>query len=72
VLPIAIGASLDPARIMMDSFGLVAMVAMTPLIALQLMGILYKSKMQYAKDLEDVSSESDDEIVEFEEALDDE
>jgi hypothetical protein len=70
VLPIAIGATLDPARIMMDSFGLVAMVAMTPLIALQLMGILYKKKMQSAKDFEDFEAADatpDDEIVEFEE-----
>jgi hypothetical protein len=48
------------------------MVAMTPLIAIQLMGILYKNKMRQAGDFEDISAGPDDEIVEFEEAMEDE
>ena len=34
----------DPATILADSFGVIAMVAMTPLIALQLLGLVYKFK----------------------------
>ncbi|MDR3310366.1 MAG: DUF1538 domain-containing protein [Oscillospiraceae bacterium] len=41
VLPLAIGACRDPARIMTDAFGVVALIAMTPLIAIQLMGLRF-------------------------------
>jgi hypothetical protein len=66
LLPFAIGACQDPSRIMTDAFGLVAMVAMTPLIALQIMGFIYKGKMQPPAELlledEDVS---DDDIIDL-------
>ncbi len=68
LLPFAIGACENHDRIMTDAFGLVAMVAMTPLIAIQLMGLVYKSKMQYARDIEDITADAEDEIMEFEEA----
>ncbi len=67
LLPFAIGACQNPERMMTDAFGLVAMVAMTPLIAIQLMGLVYKSKMQHAGDIADIAEEMEDEIVEFEE-----
>ncbi len=46
VLPLAIGACsvLDPAGIMTQAFGCVAFVALTPLISIQILGILYKRK----------------------------
>jgi protein-S-isoprenylcysteine O-methyltransferase Ste14 len=65
LLPFAIGACIDPDRIMTDAFGLVAMVAMTPLITIQLMGLTYKSKMQSTRDIVDIYEEAEDEIVEF-------
>ncbi|MDR1440375.1 MAG: DUF1538 family protein [Clostridiales bacterium] len=36
-------------NVMTDAFGVVAMVAMTPLIAVQLMGVLYKARMRKSK-----------------------
>ncbi len=49
VLPLIIGVceacGRQDANIMKDAFGLVAMVAMMPLIIVQLMGLLYKEKM---------------------------
>lgn len=66
LLPFAIGACVNPDRIMTDAFGLVAMVAMTPLITIQLMGTIYKKKMLQVKDV-DVPVSLDDDIVEFEE-----
>jgi hypothetical protein len=68
LLPFAIGACENPANIMTDAFGLVALVAMTPLIAIQLMGIIYKRDMLLARDVEDAEDDVDmaeDEIVEF-------
>ena len=67
LLPFAIGACVNPERVMYDAFGLVAMVAMAPLIVLQLMGIIYKKKMLEAGSI-DLPDSSADEIIEFEEA----
>ncbi len=46
VLPLAIGACnvLNPQGIMTQAFGCVAFVALTPLISIQILGILYKHK----------------------------
>ena len=48
VLAFAQGASdaIEHSNILLDSFGIIAMVAMTPLIALQVLGIIYKLKSQ--------------------------
>lgn len=47
LLPFAIGAcEATGGNVMTDAFGIVAVVAMTPLIVIQLMGYLYKGKMQ--------------------------
>ncbi len=67
LLPFVIGACVNPDRIMTDAFGLVAMVAMTPLLAIQIMGIVYKSRMAQAHLEEEPCDDSDDEIVEFQE-----
>ena len=48
VLAFAQGASdaIEHSNILLDSFGVIAMVAMTPLIALQVLGLIYKIKSQ--------------------------
>ncbi|MDR2649849.1 MAG: DUF1538 domain-containing protein [Clostridiales bacterium] len=55
LLPFAIGACHDPDRIMTDAFGLVAMVALTPILAILIMGIMSKSRITPEKiiDVED-------------------
>ncbi|MCL1823685.1 MAG: DUF1538 domain-containing protein [Oscillospiraceae bacterium] len=63
LLPFSMGVCLDPSKIMTDAFGLVAMIALTPLITLQLMGMVYKKRIQEAKNI-DLPQE---EFVEFEE-----
>ncbi len=46
LLPLSIGAcQAGGGNIMTDAFGVVALVALTPLIAIQLMGLVYKFKM---------------------------
>jgi uncharacterized membrane protein len=73
LLPLAIGACLDPARIMTDAFGLVATIALAPLLVLQVMGIIYKSKMDKISENEGIEGidgietgpDADDEIIEF-------
>jgi uncharacterized membrane protein YiaA len=46
ILAFAQGAAeaIDGANVLVDAFGVIAMVAMTPLIALQVLGLLYKRK----------------------------
>jgi hypothetical protein len=68
LLPFAIGACQDPARIMTDAFGLVAMVAMAPLIAIQLMGIIYKSSYLKATAI-DLPDDVADDITEYDTGL---
>ena len=51
VLAFAQGASgaIEGSNILRDSFGVISMVAMTPLIALQILGLIYKLKSRKAK-----------------------
>ena len=51
VLAFAQGASdaIETSNILIDSFGVIAMVAMTPLIALQILGVIYKLKSRKIK-----------------------
>ena len=48
ILPFAIGACMalypDGSQVLTDAFGIVAMVAMTPLITIQIMGLIFKLK----------------------------
>ncbi|HHV59826.1 MAG TPA: DUF1538 family protein, partial [Clostridiaceae bacterium] len=46
ILAFAQGAAeaIEGANVMVDGFGVIAMVAMTPLIALQILGFIYKVK----------------------------
>ncbi len=54
ILPYAHGAAeyIPGASIVQDGFGVIALVAMTPLIALQLMGLIYKMKYRQTNDID--------------------
>ena len=73
LLPFAVGASATVAdgNIVTDAYGLVAFVAMTPLIAIQVLGLVYKvkqSKLEKAQREADVGSKTvitDDDIIDM-------
>ena len=73
LLPLSIGASSAlGGNLMTDAFGVVALVALTPLIAVQIMGILYQYKLRAAgapevQEAPVASLDAMDEIVDFEE-----
>ena len=71
LLPLCIGAcDAVGGNVMTDAFGVVALVALTPLIAVQIMGIVYQYKMRAAAQpaiAGAVSLDAMDEIFEFEE-----
>lgn len=71
LLPLAIGASeAAGGNVMTDAFGAVAMVAMTPLIAIQLMGLVYGRQMKLAGAAEAaVSTEEPETVVMLEDYL---
>ena len=48
-----------------DAFGLVALVAMTPLISIQILGVIYKIKQNKARKLAEAEVQFDDEIIEL-------
>ena len=59
LLPFAVGAcSAVGGNIAEDAFGVVAMVAMTPLIAIQILGLVYKIKQSSAKAVQEVSADT--------------
>ena len=62
ILPLFMGAcGALGGNILEDAFGVVAMVAMTPLVAIQGLGLVYRSKMHAAKQ-EEAQATADDEI----------
>ena len=69
ILPLAIGAcEALGGNVLTDAFGIVAMVAMTPLIAIQVMGLI--SEIKRKKNLADARSEIlslDDDMIYYEE-----
>jgi hypothetical protein len=73
LLPLAMGACEGAGRdLMTDAFGIVAMVAMTPLIVIQIMGLIYDRKMKTAvkqseQQIETIRREDAGTIIEFEE-----
>lgn len=77
LLPLSIGAcEAVGGNLMTDAFGVVALVALTPLIAIQLMGILYQYKLKTAekaavREAEVLAMDGVDEIFEFEEGEED-
>ena len=63
LLPFAMGAcEALGGNVMTDAFGIVAMVAMTPLLTIQVLGLIYKKK-QNSEDASDVSAEDEDSII---------
>ncbi len=74
LLPLCIGAcNALGGNIMTDAFGVVALVALTPLIAVQIMGLAYKfkvAKIEKTVTEEVVVADDSDEIVEIEEEED--
>jgi hypothetical protein len=78
LLPFAIGVCATAGH-MEDAFGIVAMVAMTPLVVVQLLGLLYVRRtrkaaaaVQAEAPAAPISAEAAGEIIEFEEAHSDE
>jgi hypothetical protein len=71
LLPFAVGAcEAGGGNILTDLFGGVAMVAMTPLITIQVMGVIYRIKIHYTTEEEaEVMEEIAEEIEEEEEVL---
>ena len=71
LIPFSIGAcNAVGGNIMADAFGVVALVALTPLIAVQIMGMVYQYKLNMADKAaapETVYPDTVDEIFEFEE-----
>ncbi|MGN0759253.1 MAG: DUF1538 domain-containing protein [Candidatus Ventricola sp.] len=67
LLPLCIGACQSlGGSLMTDAFGVVALVALTPLIAVQLMGVAYQRKLRRAEALPPLPEDAD-EIIELEE-----
>ena len=72
LLPLSMGACLAVGgNLMTDAFGVVALVALTPLIAIQIMGLVYKFRTRNAAVVPEPAPAAalspDDEIFEFEE-----
>ncbi|MBQ2977465.1 MAG: DUF1538 domain-containing protein [Clostridia bacterium] len=72
MLPLALGAcGAVGGNILEDAFGLVAMVAMTPLIAIEILGLVYRIKMKKAEKMQPAPVEeanlqnTDDEIIDI-------
>ena len=66
LLPFAIGICSSLAgRTIIDAFGIVAMVAMTPLITIQVMGLIYKLRLKAKTkmEVEELGVEKDDKII---------
>ncbi len=66
LLPLCIGAcEALGGNIMTDAFGAVALVALTPLIAIQIMGISYKLKLNSKAKMPVIITDDTDEIIEL-------
>jgi len=66
MLPFAMGAcSAIGGNVMTDAFGLIAMVAMMPLITVQIMGVISKLKSHRNVAVDFVSRYADDEVIEL-------
>ncbi|MEA5096081.1 MAG: DUF1538 domain-containing protein [Sedimentibacter saalensis] len=66
LLPFAMGASeAVGGNVLTDAFGLVAMVAMTPLITIQVLGVIYNIKTRNNKE-KNIAEEAEIEIIDFE------
>ena len=64
LLPLALGVCKDVGgNVATEGFGLVAMVAMTPLIAIQILGLIYKIKMQKLRKKSQEKQSETEEII---------
>ena len=64
LLPLSIGAcTAVGGNLMTDAFGVVALVALTPLIAIQIMGFVYKLKLRKLENVTSEMADDSDEIV---------
>ncbi|MDR1914959.1 MAG: DUF1538 domain-containing protein [Synergistaceae bacterium] len=76
LLPLAMGACEGVGgNVLTDAFGVVAMVAMTPLVTIQLLGLVYARQARLAKVIEAVETAfapAEDEIIDYEEGSSDE
>ena len=64
LLPLALGVcGAVEGNIATEGFGVVAMVAMTPLIAIQILGLVYKIKMAKLKKKEEKKEAGSEEII---------
>ena len=64
MLPLFLGAcGAVGGNILEDAFGVVAMVAMTPLIAIQMLGVVYRRKTKKAATAAPAQEQMDDEII---------
>ena len=72
LLPFAMGACESMGgNVLTDAFGIVAMVAMTPLITIQLMGLISKGRQKNASRQPELPA-AEEEIIDFEENTDEE
>ncbi len=69
LLPFAMGAcSALGGDVLTDAFGIVAMVAMTPLVAIQCLGLVYQRKLKRIKEVTDAEASlmaPEDDIIDF-------
>ncbi len=71
LLPLSIGAcTAVGGNLMTDAFGVVALVALTPLIAIQIMGLIYNIKLKKLKNVTCDTDDDSDEIVILEDDTD--
>ena len=71
LLPFAVGAcSAAKGNIVTDAYGLVALVAMTPLIAIQILGLVYKIKQSKLQKAEKAATETSAEIISDDDIID--
>lgn len=68
LLPFAMGAcEALGGNVLTDAFGIVAMVAMTPLLTIQILGLLYHRKMRRTDEAAQSAAEEEEEIIVLEE-----
>ena len=68
LLPLAQGACAAlGGNILTDAFGLVAMVAMTPLLAIQIFGLVYKRRSARIRMARQLADSIEDEILDYDE-----
>ncbi|MBQ5746635.1 MAG: DUF1538 domain-containing protein, partial [Clostridia bacterium] len=66
LLPLAMGASIGVGgNVVTDAFGVVALVALSPLITIQLMGVIYKYRSRALSNKKEITPDT---VIEFEES----